>query len=226
MKKRRKHDEHDNVERWMISYADFVTLLFAFFTTMYAISQVDPNKFEKVVESMRTAFKSDTVRSSGPIIEGITPINPDVIRLEKEFRKTIDTLNTKEDIEVRRDERGVIISLGDQVLFEAGQAIIKEAAIPTLTAIASIIQKLPNNVTVEGHTDNVPMSSSKYASNWELSTARATSVLNYLLKNYNLSPARFSAAGYAEFKPIAPNTIPSGRAKNRRVDIVVIQSVK
>lgn len=226
MKKRRKHDERDNVERWMISYADFVTLLFACFATMYAISQVDPNKFEKVVESMRSAFKSDTVRSSGPIIEGITPINPDVIRLEKEFRKTIDTLSTKEDIEVRRDERGVIISLGDHVLFDVGQAIIKEAAIPTLTAIASIIQKLPNNVTVEGHTDNVPISSSKYASNWELSTARATSVLNYLLKNYNLSPERFSAAGYAEFKPIALNATPSGRAKNRRVDIVVIQSVK
>lgn len=224
MKKRRKSEEAENPDRWVVSYADFITLLFAFFTTLYAISQVDTGKLEMFSGSMKSAFKSDQVRAVTPVIEGILPVRPDVIGIENEFRKAIATLRTRDDIELRRDERGVVISLGDNLLFDVGQAVVKKDAVSALTAIVSIIKKIPNNLTIEGHTDNVPINNpdAKYLSNWELSAARATSVLAYLLKNHNLSPDRFSAAGYAEFKPVKTNTTPEGRAKNRRVDIIVL----
>lgn len=224
MRRSRQTDEHENADRWVVSYADFITLLFAFFTTLYAISRVDTGKLEMFAGSMKSAFKTSGAGPATPVIEGIVPVSPDIIGLEKEFRKIIDTLKTKDDISVRHDERGLIISLGDNLLFDAGHAAVKQDAMPALSAIASVIQKMPNKMSIEGHTDNIQINNPnlKYASNWELSAARATSVLSYLLKNYNLSPERFSAAGYAEFRPIASNTTPEGRAKNRRVDIIVL----
>jgi|Deesub1362A_J573_1020465.scaffolds.fasta_scaffold00087_82 chemotaxis protein MotB len=223
MKRSRRKYEQDNTDRWVVSYADFITLLFAFFTTMYAISHVDVGKLEKFAGSMRSAFKAKGVETSWSVIDEVTPVDPDIVGIEKKFKSVIDAFPAQKGIRIRRDERGVVVSLGEQVLFEVGKADIKEEAIPVLTALASVIEELPNNVIIEGHTDSVPIHNSKYASNWELSTARATSVLSYLLKNYNLSPERFSAAGYGEFRPIAPNETPEGRAKNRRVDIVIVQ---
>jgi chemotaxis protein MotB len=124
---------------------------------------------------------------------------------------------------VRRDERGVIVSLSDSVLFDSGQADVKQSAMPALAAVTSVIRKIPNSIIIEGHTDSVPIKNSRYSSNWELSTARALSVLSYMLKDSSLSPERFSLAGYAEFRPLAPNETPGGRDKNRRVDIVIIE---
>jgi chemotaxis protein MotB len=106
---------------------------------------------------------------------------------------------------VTTEERGVVVSLGDRVLFNVGEAGIKEEATPALSAIASVIAGIPNDISIEGHTDNVPISNSRYSSNWELSTSRAVSVLEFLVRKRGLSPARFSAAGYAEFRPVAPN---------------------
>jgi len=227
MKKKRLHAEEENPDRWVVSYADFVTLLFAFFTAMYAISRVDTGKLQLFTGSMRTAFKAAPVQTS-PVIEGIVPIPEDTLRLEKEMSRAIAALKMPEDISVRRDDRGVVISIGDNVLFDVGQATIKESSARALSAIATVIAGVPNNVVVEGHTDNIPVGSmrSKYASNWELSTARATSILRYFISNYSLPAERFSASGYAEFRPVASNATPQGRTKNRRVDIVLLSTAE
>jgi chemotaxis protein MotB len=222
VRKRREHGG-DNTDRWVVSYADFITLLFAFFTTMYAISHVDVGKLEKFAGSMKSAFKASGSGSAWQVIDGISPASPDVIGIEKEFRKAINVLQAQEDITVRRDERGVIVSLSDSVLFDSGQADVKQSAMPALAAVTSVIRKIPNSIIIEGHTDSVPIKNSRYSSNWELSTARALSVLSYMLKDSSLSPERFSLAGYAEFRPLAPNETPGGRDKNRRVDIVIIE---
>ncbi len=227
MRRRRLHAEDENPDRWVVSYADFITLLFAFFTAMYAISRVDTGKLQLFAGSMRTAFKAAPVQSS-PVIEGIVPIPEDTLRLEKEVSRAVAALKAPEDISVRRDDRGVVISIGDNLLFDVGQAVVKKSSVPALSAIASVITRVSNHVVVEGHTDNVPVSAtgrgarSVYASNWELSTARATGVLQYFLGNYGLPAERFSASGYAEFRPVASNATPQGRTKNRRVDIVLL----
>jgi flagellar motor protein MotB len=139
---------------------------------------------------------------------GLRGLQPGLSRpggIEEKFREVVGTLKEKEDIGVTTEERGVVVSLGDRVLFNVGEAGIKEEATPALSTIASVIAGIPNDISIEGHTDNVPISNSRYSSNWELSTSRAVSVLEFLVRKRGLSPARFSAAGYAEFRPVAPN---------------------
>ncbi len=222
MRNKLKIEEHDNTERWMVSYADFITLLFAFFAVMYAISHVDAGKLEKFADSTKDAFNNYSAGEKIQVIEEIAPVYDNFTAVETELRKAVDALAANGYASVKRDERGVVISFGDSILFDAGQAIIKESAVSALTPIASIIKNIPHHISIEGHTDNLPIRSSLFRSNWELSTLRAANVLSYLIRNYNLPPERFSIAGYAEFKPVASNETPQGRAKNRRVDIVVL----
>lgn len=226
MGKRRRTVEHDNPDRWVISYADFITLLFAFFTAMYAISQVDLGKLEKFEKSMRSAFKTKPSSSSNSIIEDIRPLNYDDLQLENELKSILDRFEKIDGVNITRDDRGVVVLLGDSVLFNTGSSEIKEEAKPILSAMTSVINKMHRDVIIEGHTDNVPVSNSKYSSNWELSTARASSVLMYFLNEHNLDPSRFSVAGYGEFKSIASNATPEGRMKNRRVEIILKHSSK
>ena len=127
-------------------------------------------------------------------------------------------------MEISREERGVVLSIGDNVLFDTGSAALKKSAGQAIAAVADALVKLPNKVVIEGHTDNVPVSEHRkpYTSNWDLSRTRATQVLSYLLQTFGLPPERFSAAGYAEYRPKATNATPEGRAKNRRVDIIIL----
>jgi len=226
--RKKRMEEQDNPDRWIVSYADFMTLLFAFFTTMYAISQVDTGKLKMFTGSMKSAFKTEGTRTVKPVIEGIVPVAPETLSIEQELRSGVEALPSKEDIEIRMDERGVVLSIGDNVLFETGKAGLKQAAALSLGAVAVVLKKLPNRVIVEGHTDNILVADprARFATNWELSTARATSVLSYLLTTYNLPPERFAAAGYAEFKPKSTNATPEGRAKNRRVDIIILSGAR
>ncbi|MBI4687009.1 MAG: OmpA family protein [Nitrospirae bacterium] len=219
-RRRRFREEDENPDRWVVSYADFITLLFAFFTTMYAISRVDIGKLELFAGSMKSAFNSQPSISK-PVIEGITPVSPSLVNIEKEVNAAVTMLKTKEDIEVKTDKRGVIISIGDHLLFDSGNEAVKETAAEELSKIASVIEKFPNNVIVEGHTDNIPIKTERFSSNWDLSAARATSIIRYFINKEGLSPLRFSASGYGEFKPVTANTTPEGRAKNRRVEIIL-----
>jgi len=228
-KKREDEDIRENVERWMVSYADFVTLLFCFFTAMYAISNVDTEKLGKFVDSMRNAFNvSDYSGSSFSIIEGIQIVSPVNEEIENDIRKSLGSLmeRSKGGINIRHDSRGVILSISDRMFFESGSSEIKEEAIEVLNDIGGYLSRIPNKILIEGHTDNIPIHTESYPSNWELSAARAINVAKYLIKRYNIDPSRISATGYAEYRPIAPNDTPQGRAKNRRVDIVILNSSK
>jgi len=269
--RKKKPPEHVNHERWLVSYADFITLLFAFFTTMYAISTVDAQKMGKMVTSMRASFDAGIFNSgstalallpgvegsgrkprSNDIVENVNspkegPLRDKARQSLKELKanlmqpadqagnpgkslgalkRQIETLvgaeALKGRVQTRLDARGLIVSLGEVGFFDSGSDVIKPEGLVLLDTIATSFVGLDNHIRVEGHTDNVPINSGKFPSNWELSTARATNVVAHLITGFGLPPGRLSAAGYAEFRPIRPNDSSEGRARNRRVDIVIL----
>jgi chemotaxis protein MotB len=259
MSKKRKHheEEHENLERWLVSYADFITLLFAFFVTMYAISRVDEAKLGSAVESLQRALGSlipiqMPARDAGVLEFQPSPIDPAAVTLVKatgEGTKTPETeqfekiameiqqevaqiLGAKENqkgtpldqIKYIIDKRGLTIRVPESFFFKSGQASIRPEILPVLDGVARSLEKIPNHIRIEGHTDSVPINTFLFPSNWELSTARATTIVRYFLAHYNFDPSRLSAAGFAEYRPIAPNHTPEGRMQNRRVDIVVLSS--
>jgi len=224
-KRRRKEEEHENVERWMVSYADFVTLLFCFFTAMYAISNIDTSKLGKFVDSMRSAFNVEGARGNAiSVIEGVQIFIPADVEVESNVKDILGTMVTdsKGAIEVKRDKRGVVITVADKYFFESGSSGLKENSKEGLDKIAAALLNHPNMIRVEGHTDNVPIHNQTFPSNWELSSSRAINVVKYFIENHNIKPDRISAIGYAENRPLASNDAPDGRAKNRRVDIVLL----
>jgi chemotaxis protein MotB len=222
VRRREPEDDHDSADRWVVSYADFITLLFAFFTVMYAVSRVDSGKLSEFVGSTRGAFGSNPSPSTRPIIAGIVPIPPTVAGLQRDATRIIGAAGADGAVTVRRDPRGLVLSMGEDVLFDAGMASVKPSSSASLAAVATVLQKAGCDAVVEGHTDSLPISNARYASNWELSATRATNILSRLVVEYNVSPLRLSAAGYAEFRPVASNANPEGRARNRRVDVVLL----
>lgn len=264
-RKKEKHEEEGGSERWLVSYADFITLLFAFFTTLYAISTVDAQKMGKMVTSMRASFDS-TVFEPGSrqlsISKGSGGTNasesiiqnrqiPNSIKISdktiKEWKgmagspqkqvlsgtnamarlqKGMDTLLKsdvmKGKVQTRLETRGLVISLGENGVFDSGSDQIKPEGKALLDTIATSLVTVGNYVRIEGHTDNVPISTAQFPSNWELSTARATAVVYQLIVKFGMKPDLISAAGYAEYRPAASNDTVEGRARNRRVDIIVL----
>ncbi len=257
MLRRRKFGGHVSRERWLVSYADFITLLFAFFTTMYAISTVDAQKMGKMVMSMRASFESgpfapgnervtlaqapgstglDSEQSLAPNVsiseeamrelrrgrEGeISPLGK--LKREVELLVGPEALNTR--VRTHMEGRGLVISLGEGGFFDSGSDVLKPEGRKLLDAIASGLVSTHNHIRVEGHTDNLPIKNSKFPSNWELSTARATAVVSCLIVKYGFDPQLLSAAGYGEYRPASSNATAEGRARNRRVDIVVLSPV-
>ncbi len=221
MKKRRTPDEPENPDRWVVSYADFITLLFAFFTTLFAISHVDAGKLQEFVGSMKTAFK---VAGGGPVnaavIDGILPPNYADIGLERELTAELSRFGIIEGLAISRDRRGVVVALGETLLFDSGSAELKREAQPVLAAIAALARKAGRGVRIEGHTDNMPLRNSPFPSNLVLSSVRAGRVYEALLAEGAAAPERYSVAGYGEHRPVASNAAPEGRIKNRRVEII------
>ena len=266
-RKKNKHEEEANHERWLVSYADFITLLFAFFTTLYAISTVDAQKAGKLVASMQVAFDSAVFNSgsrslalsqgsggaasySREMVQSLTPakgVNPRDISLKGmedlkfspairpvlsgehalgRLKRSVETLLGAEilkgTVRIHIEPRGLIISLGEKGVFDSGSDQIKPEGRVLLDTIATSLVSLGNYIRIEGHTDNVPISNSRFPSNWELSAARATGVLTYLISKFGLFPEALSVAGYGEYRPAASNDTEEGKARNRRVDIVVL----
>lgn len=241
-KKRKKEEEPENHERWMISYADFLTLLFAFFVAMYSVSQVDQKKLGKFSEAIRIAFNIFPLTVPGQLQALFGTTKPVVVppftflstpqktlREEeyKKFEKIQDninkTVNNKEKgVTVSIGSKGLEVRLGESLLFNSGEAVLRPQAFTVLDAMAHSLRDMPNNVRVEGHTDNIPINTSQFPSNWELSAARASSVIKYFINIHNISPARFSIAGYGEQRPLSSNDTSEGRSLNRRVEIIVL----
>jgi chemotaxis protein MotB len=210
MRGRRKSGEiHDNHERWLISYADFITLLFTFFAALYALSSMDKAKMEKFSGSLKQTFK---------VIDDPIHVAPEQNKaLIDEVKKLV---NNASGVSVKSEPRGVVVTFSDAVLFSSGSAEIKPESTSVLENLSKFVKTAPGRITVEGHTDNVPLSGGKYTSNWELSTARAASMVHYFI-GQGIDPDKFSVAGYAEYRPIASNDTDEGKAKNRRVEMVI-----
>ncbi|MBW4054363.1 MAG: OmpA family protein [Proteobacteria bacterium] len=249
---KKEPEKHVNHERWLVSYADFITLLFAVFVVLYAMGQSDKKKVEEVMQAIQQSFGMATAGASAPKVnvipsQAITVIPSLVpeIKLapmgrarsghaktraeEKDFRQIKSAVEAylvkqgaqnKVTLEITR--RGLIVSLKEAGFFNSGQATIKPEAYDLINTIAEVMSQYNNPLRLEGHTDNMPISTAQFPSNWELSTARATNGLKYLIKHFDIDPNKISAAGYAEFRPIADNATPEGRAKNRRVDLVML----
>ncbi|NLN76961.1 MAG: flagellar motor protein MotB [Armatimonadetes bacterium] len=236
MRKKKADSGHENSERWLLTYADMITLLMAFFIMMYSMSVLNLSKFREAAVSIRSGF-GGIVSGQGKSILGTTgsfspkpsPMGGDTTVSTWQM---IDPLikyikmdpQLKQNARVTIDNRGVVISmLSDNMLFDSGRADIREHALPLLNKIAELLVKIDNNVRVEGHTCNLPPRlGGRYPTNWELSTARATNVLRYLVEDKGLNAAMFSAAGYAGTHPVATNDSEANRRKNRRVDIVIL----
>ncbi len=227
--RKKKEEEHENQERWLISYADFITLLFAFFVTMYSTSSVHEGKYRAVSDSVNEAFHPVIALSSSNIRltskQSGTAMFDTGLKLFFKYRKMeeeVRTMDPSGQISLIKDRRGTVIRIENSLAFETGQAKILPVFSEKLDKIAELIAALPNPVQIEGHTDNIPIKTPDYPSNWELSTGRAMSIVKYFVDRHAMDPQRFSVAGYGEFRPIDTNDSPEGRAKNRRVEIVVV----
>lgn len=243
MARKKQHEKEPNHERWLVSYADFITLLFAVFVTLYAMSQTDKKKVEEVMASMANSFGFTTSSASkAAVIEmGSLNIIPSLQKNTvapqtrgksrgsnedfKQTKRAIEAYLTKagaqDKVSVSITQRGLVVSLKEAGFFDSGSASLKHSSLALLDDVMGSLSGYSNMLRIEGHTDNVPISSAAFPSNWELSTARATNVLQHLVKQ-DFEPERMSAAGYGEFHPVADNSSTEGRQKNRRIDIVLI----
>lgn len=241
MARKKKHPEHVNHERWLISYADFITLLFAFFVVMFAVSQVDTKKLGRFSESFNNAlewkvFDAKTGRGLMPekrgasgeegkgkgdkLVAATTPGGEELLKreVEKELRKAPKL----QDIRIFSLRGEIVLRLPDKLLFESGGTSVRPDGEEALRTIAGVLRSKGLRVRIEGHSDDIPIKNIRFYSNWELSAARAASVVTYLIDTCRMDPVRLAAAGYGQYHPIAKNDTPEGRALNRRVDIVVV----
>jgi chemotaxis protein MotB len=243
-----------NHERWLVSYADFITLLFAVFVVLYAMGQSDKKKVEEVMQSIQASFGMANAGAVAPKINVITSksisimpsLKPELSIApsgragrgqgrtraeEKDFRQIKSSIEAylvkqgaQHKVSLNITRRGLIVSLKEAGFFDSGQAQIRTDAYELINTISEVMTQYNNPLRVEGHTDNIPISSSQFPSNWELSTARATNGLKYLIKHFDVDPDKISATGYAQYRPIADNSTAEGRGKNRRVDLVMLSS--
>jgi chemotaxis protein MotB len=226
-------------DRWLISYADYVTLLLAFFVTLYAISRLDNSKLIQAQDSIQRALNAPVFLGGFPLEPGVgdlptpgtrgdlpgaglrTSPQTQIEEVAREVQESLRDRAYHQDIRLMLTARGLVIHLPEFLFFETGEAQIRPQAEPLLDRLADLLKKIPNQVMVEGHTDNVPIHNSQFPSNWELSVHRATTLVRYLVEKCHLDPSRFAAAGYGEYAPLASNDEETGRQLNRRVDIVI-----
>jgi chemotaxis protein MotB len=214
-------------DRWLLSYADFITLLFALFATLYASSTVDANKLATISQGLQRAF--DAPSGKRPVISGsgVLPGGGALIGAAEPDTRGEITRDLADDLkagrlELSEDARGLVLSIPEANAFPTGTADLSPGAQGAVTRLAAVLGRLPNAVRVEGHTDDVPIHTARFTSNWDLSTARAVGVVQFLIQQGQLSPDRLSAAGYGEFHPRVVNESPSTRAQNRRVDVILL----
>jgi len=234
LRRRRRIQRHTNHERWLVSYADFITLLFAFFVVMYSAAQLDKRRAGQLATAIQTAFQQygslppHPADVGGLAAHGV-PSNLPVGNTEPDdfnlLRKRVEDALAEEiatgEVGVRVTSEGLVISLREVGFFDTGSAELRPSSRPAFDRLAAVLRSANSQLRIEGHTDNVPIHNARFSSNWDLSTARATATIRLLMTKYNFAPERLAASGYAEFRPIANNATAEGRSTNRRVDIVV-----
>ncbi|MCK9211158.1 MAG: OmpA family protein [Ignavibacteriaceae bacterium] len=214
--------EDSDKDRYLITYADLITLLLGLFIILYAISKVDSNKYAKMVTAIGNTFgRSGQVLEKGGKFKSDLPAHPS--GLKENLNRLVNQYNYSDHITLEENERGITIHILDDVLFQSGNADLSTGSKLVLSRLAVILKKLPNDFRIEGHTDDVPINSASFPSNWHLSVARALNTAYYLVNTEGLLPEKVSIVGNSEYKPIASNETVEGRASNRRVDIVIIK---
>jgi chemotaxis protein MotB len=262
MRRRKRHyQDHANHDRWLVSYADFVTLLFAFFVVLYASSQVDKRKVGHLALAIQVAFQQlgvfDTSNTKIPLSDSeavpftqvqvvenaqrtgdfrkfvqpmkgiVSPLAGAPLKgVEEDLSKALAPEIKKSVVSVTAVPEGIVVSLQEVGFYESGSATIRASSQGAMDRLAAVLEPLGESLRVEGHTDNVPIHNARFDSNWELSTARASDLIKLLILHYHFDASRLSAAGFAEYHPVAPNDTPENRARNRRVDIVVLNPVR
>ena len=251
--RKNKHPEHENHERWLVSYADFITLLFAFFVVMFASSQTDKGRAKQVSEAVEKALadgKSVSVPSAVAKILGGTVDDKgqgnaqmkgpggaqksakeappmEVLELSASL-KTLSTQLGDEikagKVEVSMTPRGLVVSLKQTAFFPSGTEVLEPTSLGTVRKVADALKGLSNPVRVEGHTDSIPIHTARFRSNWELSAARAITMMEALADQFGIPHERLAIVGYAETMPVASNDTAEGRARNRRVDLVILNN--
>ena len=209
----------DYINRWVVSYADFVTMLLALFMVMYAVLRLDNQRLTEFQNKMHETFSEVKIENVTKYQANSKINSPSKVKIEKLLQ---DNISQSKSVKLLKSDKGLIIRVNNTLLFDKGSAQIKDNAQKTLDEIAKVLTKIDNPVIIEGHTDSTPIKNVKYPSNWELSTARATNIISYVMKNGRISPKRLCAVGYGEYMPVADNTTISGRMLNRRVDIIVL----
>ena len=257
-RRKRRQEVGPSHERWLISYADFITLLFAFFVVLFASAQVDHRKVGQIAMAIQVAFQQmgvfETSNTRMPLgktepmpfekvqvienamretdvgqmvspMQGVISNAPDRESLA-DLRRTLETTLSKQiegqSVGIHETHEGLVVSLREIGFFDSGSATLRPGAEASLKQIADVLRNVPEAIRIEGHTDNVPIHTAAFPSNWELSTARATEIVKLFITRYQFDPARLQASGYAEYHPAAPNNTSEGRSLNRRVDIVIV----
>jgi chemotaxis protein MotB len=223
----------ENHERWIVTYADMLTLLFALFVVLWSMSDPNTTKIKQVRTSLDKAFNVGVLSGatgSSPLFDSGGGLTPSIAEIRGRdlaaISKVVGDFSNKNaldnGIQIRSDADSITISLSDNLLFDSGRADLRPGSQTVLDQVAGALKALPNEIRVEGHTDNVPVNSPDFATNWELSAARASTVLRYLTESAGLKQSRLFLAGYADTRPVADNSTPEGRALNRRADIVIV----
>jgi chemotaxis protein MotB len=241
MAKKKHEEEHENHERWLVSYADFITLLFAFFVILYATSAKDVSKAQEFQRSVQKAFRSyiDFGGLEGKYVstnqatqllpppfdvvpqEGAGP-NEMLDYVDRELQKELGEQDEKNIVDLRTDAQGVRVTVADSFLFDAGSALLKESALPKLDRMSKVFKKTRRKLIVEGYTDSQAIHTPLFPSNWELSASRACTLVRYLILQHAVDPNLLAAVGYADQHPLLPNDTPENRAKNRRIDVLIV----
>ncbi|OQW61090.1 MAG: hypothetical protein BVN28_08050 [Nitrospira sp. ST-bin4] len=234
---KKKHEEHENHERWLVSYADFITLLFAFFVVMYSISAVNEGKFRTVSESIKAALNpmQTPPASAKPFQVGeskSTAIQPSVQANREQVIRRLQILTQAADKAVKifvdpaSEQRigEIVLTISDHVLFKPGEAMLQPEALPFLRGLADVLVELDRHVKIEGHTDNVPIRTAQFPSNWELSAARSVMIVRALSELYGVPASHLAAIGYGDTRPLTANLDPEQRAKNRRVEVIILEN--
>lgn len=234
MPKKKEEEQGGGAPEWMVTFSDAMTLLMVFFILLFSMSTIDEKKEAQLTTAFNNVFNGG---GNNPILgesvgEDILMNNEDQLDQNQEnelYETLLDTLKDlihqkelQDYISVERVERGVSVVLVDSLLFQSGRADLKAESKELLIDIAGVLNEIDNQIIIEGHTDNVPINTYMFSSNWELSTARAVVVTRFLVENANVNPVRISAQGYGEFRPIVSNDTAENKAKNRRVNILIL----
>lgn len=239
MARRRKKKEATDSSSgggWITTFADLMSLLLTFFILLYSMSSVSLEKFQEASNSIQSAFNGgDSVIEGSTVTDTETEpsedsiavpsedtVDPELVKMYDQVVQFLEKKDMTAQASVEYDQDGIYVNIQESILFGSGSAIIADSGINTLNNLGELVQQFENDVVIEGYTDNVPMNNANFSSNWELSTSRALSVLRYLSEERSVTPTRLSAKGYGEYHPSVPNNSDENRAKNRRVNIVLV----